>query len=100
MLETIGVMGAVEIIGIIAFAVTVLTELLKGIGAIDEIPTKLLAIILGLIVATCYSAITFTAFSMQIVVFTASVGFAGAFVAIFGWDTLSEIWNRLGKGEQ
>ena len=87
-------MGLVEMIGIIAFVVTAITELLKGLRPIDKMPTKLLAIVIGMISSLLYAATTFAAFSIQAVIFTVSLGFASAFVAIFGWDTLAEIWDR------
>lgn len=99
MLETIRTLGVVELVGVIAFAVTILTELLKEIGVIDRLPTKLLAIFLGLTTALFYASVTFTSFSLQAAVYTVSLGFAGAFVAIFGWDTLEEIWDRYSKEE-
>lgn len=78
---------------------SVITQVIKGI--FKNIPTDLVVFVLSI-------ALTVTAFIayMQyigavmlwyMIVASVIAGFIVAFVAMFGWEKLSELWKRFGK---
>lgn len=93
-------MGA---IGAIAFVVSVITQVLKGINPLDKLPTDLLVFILSIVL----TLVAFFAYATHIglailwyyVVGAVIAGFIVAFVAMYGWTKLSELWNRFKIGE-
>ena len=89
----------IAIIGFMAFIVSVITQVVKGV--LGNVPTDLVVFVLSI-------ALTVTAFVayMQyvkaemlwyMIVASVIVGFVVAFVAMFGWEKLSELWKRFGK---
>lgn len=87
------------VVGALAFIVSVITQVIKGI--FNNIPTDLVVFVLSI-------ALTVTAFIayMQyikaemlwyMIVASVIAGFIVAFVAMFGWEKLSELWKRFGK---
>lgn len=89
------------IIGALAFMVSLITQVFKGVGILEKIPTDILVLILSI-------GITVTAFVayMQYIQMTIlwymilaaiMAGFVVAFIAMYGWEKLSELWKRFGK---
>lgn len=89
------------IIGAIAFLVSVITQVIKNISIFNKVPTDIIVFILSI-------GITVTAFIayMQYIHMTIlwymilaaiMAGFIVAFVAMFGWEKLSDLWKRFGK---
>lgn len=89
----------IAVIGFMAFIVSVITQVVKGI--LKNVPTDLVVFVLSI-------ALTVTAFVAYIqyikvemlwymIVASVIVGFIVAFVAMFGWEKLSELWKRFGK---
>ena len=87
------------VVGGLAFIVSVITQVIKDI--FKNVPTDLVVFVLSI-------ALTVTAFvaymqyigeAMLWYMIVASViaGFIVAFVAMFGWEKLSELWKRFGK---
>lgn len=87
------------VVGCLAFIVSVITQVIKDI--FKNIPTDLVVFVLSI-------ALTVTAFIayMQyigavmlwyMIVASVIAGFIVAFVAMFGWEKLSELWKRFGK---
>ena len=90
-------------IGVLAFCVSVITEVFKGVGLLAKIPTDALVLVLSL-------ALTITAFVayMQyvqqailwyMILAAIMAGFLVAFVAMYGWQKLTELWGRFKGGE-
>ena len=90
-------------IGVLAFCVSVITEVFKGVGLLAKIPTDALVLVLSL-------ALTITAFVayMQyiqqailwyMILAAIMAGFLVAFVAMYGWEKLTELWGRFKGGE-
>ena len=85
-------------IGVLAFVVSVITEVIKGIGVLKKIPTDIVVIILSMIL----TVITFFAYAQHaslvvvwyLVVAAIICGFFVAFIAMYGWDKINELWNR------
>lgn len=86
------------IIGILAFCVSVVTQVLKNVGGLKNIPTDILVFVLSI----AMTVVTFMAF-MQIkgypivwymVVAAVILGFFVAFVSMFGWERLTSLRDR------
>ena len=91
------------VIGALAFMVSVITQVFKGVGVLSKIPTDILVFVLSI-------GITVTAFVayMQYIQMTIlwymilaaiMAGFVVAFIAMYGWEKLSELWKRFGNME-
>ena len=93
-------MGA---IGAIAFVVSVITQVLKGVKPLDKLPTDILVFILS-IVLTLVAFFAYASYAGLIVLWYYVVGaviggFIVAFVAMCGWTKLKELWDRFKTGE-
>ena len=86
------------IVGGLVALVNILTEVIKQITQ-DKIPTSLLALILSQIVTLCvffaYSQIIGLAVMWFHVVAAIILGFIVAYAAMFGYDKLKEILDKL-----
>lgn len=90
-------------IGAIAFVVSVITQVLKGVKPLDKLPTDILVFILS-IVLTLVAFFAYASYSGMIVLWYYVVGaviggFIVAFVAMYGWTKLKELWDRFKIGE-
>lgn len=88
-------------IGVIAFMVSVIKNVFKGVGIFRKIPTDILVFVLS-IGLTVTAFIAYMQFIQQAIIWymiLASVlaGFLVAFVAMYGWEKLSELWKRFYK---
>ena len=93
-------MGAV---GAIAFVVSVITQVLKGVKPLDKLPTDILVFILSialtLVAYFAYASYVELAILWYYVVGAVIGGFIVAFVAMYGWTKLKELWDRFKTGE-
>ena len=88
-------------LGVLAFAVSVITQVIKDFPVLKKIQTNLLALILSMIltplsvVALCQSqsnpSIEITWYYMVAAVIA---GFVVYLISTGGWERVSEIWNR------
>lgn len=91
----------VGIIAALAFLVNVVVEVTKNIGFLKKIPTDVYATIVSIIltIASYFVIVGVTGrgviFYEFILAFFAS--FIVAFIAIFGWTKLKELWERFKK---
>ena len=85
-------------VGVIAFIVSVITQVLKGVGVFKKLPTDLMVFVLSI-------GITITAFVAYaqyikltilwyMIVAAILLGFIVAFVAMYGWEKLKDLWKR------
>lgn len=88
-------------VGILVFLVTVITEMIKGVGPMKAVPTNLVVLILSIIItvvayfaANAYFVRPFVWYEL---VATIIGSFVVAFIAMNGWDKLTEIWTRYKK---
>lgn len=93
-------MGA---IGAIAFVVSVITQVLKGVKPLDKLPTDILVFILSIVLTLvaffAYASYAGLTILWYYVVGAVIGGFIVAFVAMYGWTKLSELWDRFKTGE-
>lgn len=102
-LETLtsNIMIILAVIGAIAFIVSVITQVIKGVGVFAKIPTDGLVLVLsiGITVAAFVAYVQFLHMTILWYMVLAAImaGFVVAFVAMYGWEKLSELWKRFGK---
>lgn len=89
------------IIGILAFLVSVITEVTKNLSVLVKIPTDLQVIVLSIMLCealylTYVSYMSMTAKWYYIVVCLVAA-FIVAFVAMYGWDKLTTLYSRFKK---
>lgn len=88
------------VIGALAFMVSVITQVFKGVGVLSKIPTDILVFVLSIGI----TVVAFVAYMQYIqmtilwyMILTAIMaGFIVAFIAMYGWEKLSELWKRFG----
>lgn len=102
-LETLtsNIMIILAVIGAIAFIVSVITQVIKGVGVFAKIPTDGLVLVLsiGITVAAFVAYMQYLHMTILWYMVLAAImaGFIVAFVAMYGWEKLSELWKRFGK---
>jgi len=89
------------VVGILAFVVSVITQVFKGVWILAKIPTDILVFVLS-IVLTVVTYVAYMDYIQQTVIwymFIVAViaGFLVAFVAMYGWEKISELWKRFYK---
>ena len=85
-------------IGALAFVVSVITEVIKGIGVMKNVPTDIAVIILSMVLTVvaffAYAQYTALVVAWYWVVAALICGFFVAFIAMYGWSKLNELWTR------
>ena len=87
-------------IGMMAFVVSTVTQVVKSWPGLDKLPTSVVVIVLSLVLCP----VTFVALMAWMdreitwyMVFACMIGaFIVALVAMDGWERLKEIWDRTG----
>lgn len=86
------------VIGCLAFVVSVVTEVIKNLGAMKYVPTDLAVIVLSIaftvVALIAYAQYAAIALTWYWIVAAVVCSFFVAFIAMFGWDKLNELWNR------
>lgn len=89
------------VIGALAFIVSVITQVIKGIGIFNKVPTDVLVFVLSIgitvIAFIAYMQYIQMAILWYMILSSVIAGFVVAFVAMYGWEKLSELWKRFGK---
>ena len=91
------------IIGALAFMVSVITQVFKGVGVLAKIPTDIL--VFGLSIGMTVTAfVAYMQYIQQTILWymilaAILAGFLVAFVAMYGWEKFAELWNRFKRVE-
>lgn len=89
------------IIGALAFMVSIITQVFKGVGFLAKIPTDILVVVLsiGITVAAFAAYMQYIQQTILWYMILAAImaGFVVAFIAMFGWEKFSELWKRFGR---
>lgn len=89
------------VIGALAFIVSVITQVIKGIGIFSKVPTDIVVFVLsiGITVVAFIAYMQYIQMAILWYMILASIvaGFVVAFVAMYGWEKLSDLWKRFGK---
>lgn len=87
------------VIGILAFLVSVVTQVFKGVGFLSMIPTDALVLVLSIGITVAAFVAYMQYIQMQIlwymILAAIMAGFIVAFVAMYGWEKLTELWKRM-----
>lgn len=93
----------IAIIGVLAFLVSVITQVFKGVSVLSKIPTDILVFILSIgltvVVFIAYMQYIQQAILWYMILAAIIAGFIVAFVAMYGWEKFSELWKRFNKEE-
>ena len=95
------VTSILAVIGALAFMVSVITQVFKGVGVLSKIPTDILVFVLS-IGLTVIAFVAYMQYIQQVILWymvLASImaGFIVAFVAMYGWEKFSELRKRFNK---
>lgn len=89
---------AIMIVGILAFVVSVIIEVIKNVSFLKNIPTDLVVIVLSEVLTVlsflAYMSYNSIAVTWYLAVGSFIAGFFVAFVAMYGWDKITELYNR------
>ena len=90
-------------IGVLAFCVSVITDVFNGVGLLAKIPTDALVLVLSLAL-TITAFIAYMQYVQQAILWytilaAIMAGFLVAFVAMYGWQKLTELWGRFKGGK-
>lgn len=91
----------IAVIGALAFMVSIITQVFKGVGVLSKVPTDILVFVLSI----GLTVIAFVAYMQYIqqtilwymVIVAIMAGFMVAFIAMYGWEKFSELWKRFNK---
>lgn len=94
----------IGIIGMLAFMVSLVTQVFKGVGVFAKIPTDLFVLVLS-VGLTVTAFVAYMQYIQQIIVWymvlaAIMAGFVVAFVAMYGWEKITELWKRFYKGQE
>ena len=95
--------GAVvlTIIGILATFVTIVTEFTKTWGFLDRIPTSLQVLAVSMLVSVLsvviYVQMQKAEMMWYYIVGAIVLGWIVAYVSMYGWEKLTEMWGRFKK---
>lgn len=95
--------GILAVIGALAFIVSVITQVFKGVGVLAKIPTDILVLVLSIGI-TVTAFVAYMQYIRQTIIWymilaAILAGFLVAFVAMYGWEKFAELWSRFKKGE-
>lgn len=95
--------GILAVIGALAFIVSVITQVFKGVGVLAKIPTDILVLVLSIGI-TVTAFVAYMQYIQQTIIWhmilaAILAGFSVAFVAMYGWEKFAELWSRFKKGE-
>jgi glucan phosphoethanolaminetransferase (alkaline phosphatase superfamily) len=89
------------LVAVLAFTVSVITQVTKEMPLLAKIPTNLQVIItsmvLSVLVVIVYCQWEVIAILWYYIAGALVLGFFVAFVAMFGWSELTDLWNRYKK---
>lgn len=91
-------LNLLSVVGILAAIVMIITEMVKEIGIIKRIPTKLTALVISFVVIigamVVYLNMAEAAFVWWYLVAAFFAAFIVGYLSVNGWDALYEIWKR------
>lgn len=93
----------IAIIGILAFIVSVITQVIKEMPFINSVPTALLVMTLSVSMTPAayiaYAQYNYMQLHWYMIAASIIAGFFVAFVAMFGWEKISDIYSRMIKSK-
>ncbi len=89
-------------IGVLAFIVSIVVQVFKGVSFLKKIPTDVLVFVLS-IGLTVTAFVAYMQYIQQTIIWYMIIaailaGILVAFVAMYGWEKVSELWKRFYRG--
>lgn len=86
------------VIGLLALIVSVVTEVIKDVVFLSKIPTDIRIIVLSLVL-TLYAYFAYISYSGKAIIWyyvvaTIIAGFVVAYVVMYGWDKLAQLYKK------
>lgn len=89
---------ALMAVGILAFVVSVITQVIKEMPVLKKIQTNVVAMVVALIICPVSVIVACQYFNIVIVWYYVFASFIAAFIVYLvstgGWERVSEMWNR------
>lgn len=89
------------VIGVLAFTVSVITEVTKSVSFLNKIPTDIqvlvTSILLSVLSVLVYVDLSKTKLIWYYIVGAVVLGFFVSFIAMYGWEKLTTMYNRFKK---
>ena len=89
------------VVGALAFIVSIITQVFKGVSVLSKVPTDILVFVLSIgltvIAFVAYMQYIQQAIVWYMIIAAIMAGFIVAFVAMYGWEKFSELWKRFNK---
>lgn len=94
----------IVVLGMLVFAVNVITEVTKNIWPFDQVHTNyyvtVLSIVLTVLTYFVYLSYTNSKFIWYYMFAVIVSGFIVAYLAMFGWEKLIKLWQDSQKGDR
>ncbi len=94
----------IVVLGMLVFAVNVITEVTKNIWPLDQVHTNyyvtVLSIVLTVLTYFVYLSYTNNKFIWYYMFAVIVSGFIVAYLAMFGWEKLIKLWQDSQKGDR
>jgi hypothetical protein len=94
----------IVVLGMLVFAVNVITEVTKNIWPLDQVHTNyyvtVLSIVLTVLTYFVYLSYTNSKFIWYYMFAVIVSGFIVAYLAMFGWEKLIKLWQDSQKGDR
>lgn len=85
-------------VGVLAFVVSMITQVIKNVAIFGKLPTDIVVFLLSIVLTLTafYAAMAYYSVSPQWYYIVCAIigGFLVAFVAMFGWAKVKELWSR------
>lgn len=98
--EALQVFG-IAAVAVLAFVVNLIVELTKNAAVIKKIPTSLYATIVSVMLSAVAYFVAIGILKVLFVwyelILSFIIGFPVAYVAMYGWEKLNELWSRFKK---
>ena len=98
--ELLSTYGAGILAGL-AFLVSLVVELTKNVWFLKNIPTSAYTVFVGVLVTAIayFIALGVASFSFKWYELAIAIlaGFPVSYIAMYGWETLTDVWNRYKK---
>lgn len=89
---------ALMAIGVLAFAVSMITQVIKEMPFLKQIPTNVVALVVSMILCPLSVIIACQYFNIVIIWYYVFASFIAAFIVYLvstgGWERVTEMWNR------
>lgn len=93
----------IVVLGFLAFLVSVIVQIIKNLPGLKTIPTDWVVLVLSILLAICcleiYISYTQMVRFWYLYLAAFIFGFLVAFISMFGWSKLKEMWGRLVGGD-